>query len=207
MKIKLLAFTVLAATFFTSCNKDEDTSANVASNISASGDYFPMAKGNIWNYAGALPYSTFINKDTLIGGILYYKVETSQGGASYITKNGDDYEIIDPTSTGSWASNIFLKEAGVVGDYWNYSLNTYGPGYVQTNEYTFSIFGTLPSMIVNGITYNDILVIDNDLDLYIDGYYYRSVNDTRYYYAKGVGLISSQLPTVGNTNLTAFIVQ
>lgn len=121
-------------------------------------------------------------------------------------KNGDDYLLIDSVSYGDWNPIVILKEAASAGDSWEFTQIIKNSGFTTTSEYTFSIFEKKSTLTINGVVYNDILVIDLDLDIYMEGSYIGSVNHSRYYYAKGVGLISSQIIGAENTNLKTYKV-
>lgn len=165
-----------------------------------------MAVDNEWNYTGVANYKNYIDGTSDVGGITYYNIKNDQGGNSLMTKSGRDYYIIDKALYGDNDRHLFLKEAGSEGDTWNFEISVSNFGMVTTNKYTFSIFGKLPAHTVGGTNYTDVLVIDNDLDVYADGMYFYSLNDSRYYYAKGVGLIQSKIS--GQTsNLTDYTVK
>ncbi len=213
MRLKLLPSIALSLFLFTSCEKDEEdstesstqnntstyvnntsTGSATSSNTSSyTSDYFPMNIGNEWTYSGDYVYKNFINNDTVIGGELYFIIENDQGGVSYMRKSGDKYLVINELLYKDQKDHVFLQENGEEGDEWGFEISISSYGYITKNVYRYSIHEKLESFDLNGTTYKDVLVIDADTDTYMDGEYVMSLSDTRYYYAKGVGLIRSKL--------------
>lgn len=209
MKTKLFSLCAIGALLLSSCEKDEDTSINTSTNnnsTSTTGDYQPLSVGNVWHYKGGVEYTNSIDKDTVINGDTYFVIENDQGSKSYMRKSGTDYYIIDETIYNDFKPHVILKEAGNEGDEWGFDISITNFGYTTINEYTFTIHDVLTSKTVNGKTYNDVLVIDLDIDTYLEGVYYASINDSRYYYAKGVGLILSEIPGAADTELKSYTV-
>ncbi|MBO72133.1 MAG: hypothetical protein CMD35_00815 [Flavobacteriales bacterium] len=207
MNIKLLTLLSASLFIFSSCEKDEDTSISTSTSTSTE-DYLPLNIGNNWSYTGAIAYETFINSDTTIGGKLYYKIENDQGASNLIRKSGSDYLIIDEAVYGDNEPHVILKEKGNEGDEWGFdiSVNTYG--FITKNVYKFTIHEKLESLEVNNNLFEDVLVIDLDIETYLDGDYIMSTNDYRYYYANGIGLIKSGSALFGGySDLVEYTVQ
>ena len=86
------------------------------------------------------------------------------------------------------------------------SVNTYG--FITKNVYKFTIHEKLESLEVNNNLFEDVLVIDLDIETYLDGDYIMSTNDYRYYYANGIGLIKSGSALFGGySDLVEYTVQ
>ncbi len=209
MRIKTTAFIALIALTIASCKKEEETTTEETTTTTTEvvGDYFPLAVDNEWNYEGAMEYKNFIDGTEEIDGETYFNVVNDAGSSSLIRKSGDNYYAIDETTYGDDKPHIILKEAASEGDSWNFEVETSSFGFTTTSKYTFTIHGKLSSMTVGGKTYEDILVIDNDLEVYMEGFLVSSLNDTRYYYSRGIGLIQSDLPTVGTVDLASYTVK
>lgn len=217
MKTKLLTVVTLSLMFLSSCEKDEENStenstqnntstyvnntntgstasSNTSSNTSSyTDDYLPLNIGNEWTYSGDIAYKSFINNDTVIDGELYFITENDQGGLSYMRKSGDKYLVINELVYNDQKAHVLLQENGEEGDEWGFEISISSYGFVTKNVYTYSIHEKLESFDLNGKTFKDVLVIDADTDTYMDGEYVMSLSDSRYYYAKGVGLIRSKL--------------
>jgi hypothetical protein len=186
-------------------NTSTTSSTSESDKSPSSKDYYPLSINNTWEYAGevyfedmatgeTMEYVDTIPGDTIIEGELYYIVKNDGGGESFVRKSGSDYLMINSmVNSGDVKTQIVLKEDGAEGDKWGYEISTSMYGYTTRNVYTFSIFEKLDSYEVNGTTYLDVLVMNGDTETYLDDEPYMSLKDSRYYYAKGIGLIRSKV--------------
>ena len=188
-------------------NTSTTSSSSESDKSLSSKDYYPLSINNRWEYAGevyfddmatgeTMQYEDIVTGDKIIDGELYYIVENDQGGKSFVRKSGSDYLMINSMiNSGDSKTQIVLKEEGAEGDKWGYEISSAMYGTTMRNVYTYSILEKLESYEVNGTTYIDVLVMVGDTDSYLDDddEPYISLQNSRYYYAKGIGLIRSKV--------------
>ncbi len=203
-KLPLIAILAIG-TLITSCSKDDDGTTDTSSNTGK--NYLPITTGNNWTYNGSTSYTTTVGGTSVIGGETYHAMSNSTSTSqSYVRKSGSEYLIVDQQGYGTLTPQVLLKEAAAQGDVWNWTLSVTNSGYTTVNEYQFSIYDKLSSLTVNGVTYNDVLVIDLDLNTYFGGQLYYTLNDSRYYYANNIGMIKAEITGSTPVNLVSYSV-
>jgi hypothetical protein len=196
----------------------------------SSGDYWPTAINNIWNYDqdGNATEMKIIGTDNFNGGT-YYKFSPQSGffegnGATDVTtwihKNGGNYIMkmgdlninaggLTGTQTGS--EMVMLKDNIAVNATWSGSYTqttTYSilpTSIVMTTNYTGKILEKDATVTVNGVTYTN--VIKMNLRQVVSTMGANTVTDLEYWFAKDIGPIRAYMNTEGNifeTKLTSY---
>lgn len=147
----------------------------------SSSEYYPLAVGNTWNYQikGGQPYtSTVISQD----GDTFTVQTTLVDKTSHIRRVGDEYQS-DGVEPGKW--QITLKENLKKGDTWqtSYKVN----GIDNTLIYVVKEAGLTKE--VNGKTFPDVIHIEADTKMSMNGKPIPMTYLIQYYYARGVGVI------------------
>ncbi|WP_439882654.1 hypothetical protein ACSX1A_05675 [Pontibacter sp. MBLB2868] len=201
-KLKLMFIWCLMIGIMTSCGNDED-----ATPASAEQDYVPTTKGSTWSYGGASPYTLTATGNTkVIDGKTYAEMETKQGSEtrkSYVLKEKGVYTAIgmDPTM-GNFAL-MFLKEETPVGKPWFQTSTINGMDATMT----FTILEKGATKTVQGNTFKDVIHVEM-VSTYTQAEMGIEFNLTsEYYWAKGVGLILSDLEQVGEIPLMTYSIK
>ena len=193
---------ILILIFFSFCKKKSDAPLAVK-------DYLPLTVGTNWTYtsSGNIYKLTVTNKDTVALGRTYKVLSSSDGGPNqYQTKAGNDYFRF-ATFQGfipNGVEELYLKEDQNVNSTWQFSvpITFSGVPINVTAKYTITEKGI--TKIVQGKTYNDVFHIRQDFSSLIGNH-----GGGDHFYAKGVGLISSNLnitlPTQTITNTTELV--
>ena len=186
-------------------NEDEETDDGTTE---SSGDYWPMAIGNIWNYSNTILGDTACNivSTEIIDDNLYYKCNQFGNQESWLRKAEDSYyqrsmiqsmpiEGYEVTST--YITIKMLKDTAQIGETWSSNVS-YDLTYVATTEglpeipsinmnavYDLEMKGRDLTRTVGDTTYENVLHVELNLSM--------SPNivsaTTDYYYAKGIGPI------------------
>jgi hypothetical protein len=187
-------------------------------------DYFPTTGNSWWNYNSNITSpDTLFKKATILSskaGNSYRRFDIGAGStgvtvgdSTFYRKSVDfyyQYISIDSFSTFYFdvpqhGEILFLKENTAAGATWvngPYSGTVLG---VPTQlKYSFTIISTTLSLVVNGVTYNNVIQVDWKSQENVNGAGY--IDQVLYssYYAKGVGLIKyiaddQSTPIVDNT--------
>lgn len=172
----------------------------------STGDYWPRAIGNMWNFDdsffGDVTYNMISTEQ--IDGKTYYKFDALFGQESWLSKTGDTYYV--RTAVGGFPVQGYdvsttyivvrmLIDSADVGDEWadnvSYTIS-YTPIDGNTQEipdldysatYSFEMMGRDLTRSVEGTTYDNVLHVQ--LNLIASGT--STIYD--YFYAKDVGLI------------------
>lgn len=195
MKNALLLFAT--AILFTACQKDlvdptnTPTTTNTTNN--GSGDYYPLAAGNTWQYSST-SYgnytNTILDKDTLIEGKKYFVVTASNTpGHQYLNKTGPVYTFWGSSIGGISAKNYVLLKEGPVGTIWSSSIDV--PNAINTYDYKTEALGL--TRIVNGKAYKNVMQLSTKISMTspLFGSTPIDAGSMTTYYAKGVGIIES----------------
>ena len=147
----------------------------------SSSDYYPLAVGNTWTYktnAGQSYTSTVTDKD----GDTFTVQTTLVDKSSHIKRAGDEYHS-DGIEPGKW--QVTFKENLKKGETWqsSYKVN----GIDTTLTYVVKEVGMTKD--VNGKTYTDVILLEADAKMSMNGNPLPMKYVTQYYYARGVGLI------------------
>ena len=147
----------------------------------SSSEYYPLAVGNTWTYE-------------VKGGQSYTSTVTSQDGDTFTTHT----TLVNATSHIKHAGGVYLSdspEAGKtiiifkdslkVGDSWQ---NSYKVNGIDTNL-TYVVKEVDATKSVKGQTFGDVMIIEGDAKMSMNGTPVPMKYVTTYYYAKGVGLV------------------
>ncbi|HEX6916281.1 MAG TPA: hypothetical protein VF145_13620 [Chitinophagaceae bacterium] len=203
--MKLLACSLISLLFFTQCQKSSDSIA-----IS---DFQPLTVGSNWTYIsnGSSFKLTVTNKDTVALTRTYKVLSNDNGGNQYQAKYGNEYFRF-ATFQGvlpNGVEELYLKGDQAVNSTWQLTipLQTGSVTINVTAKYTITEKGI--SKQVQGVTYNDVVHVRQDLSSA-----FGNNGGGDFYYAKGVGLISSTLAITfpgqninNTTELTAFEIK
>jgi hypothetical protein len=190
------------------------------------GDYFPLTQNSWWSYdlsfSGIPQADTSLNKATTIktyNANSYREVEVALGGTPSDTlhyrKSGNDY--FEWTYTDSYSGLFlfdnptmadinFLKENAATGTTWSSPVFIGTVNSVSTNlRYDFKIESANTSLIVNGVTYNNVIQVSCTSKISVLGGAYISTDVNNLYYAKGVGLIKvKDVDAVNSSSIAEF---
>jgi hypothetical protein len=158
----------------------------------SSSDYYPLAVGNTWTYK-MKDGKTFTNTVTGVDGATFAMSNSMTPAATHVKKNGSDY-LTDSFEAGKWL--VMLKDGLKKGDTW------------QVNSiliYTVKEVGI--SKEVEGRTYSDVVFIEAESKLNMNGNIIPMNFLTQYYYAKGVGLVLTTSSVGDAMPLTAYEVK
>jgi hypothetical protein len=163
-------------------------------------NYFPLENPSHWEYqweygcpdaAVICPPSPtialWVGGDTVLQGKTYSKIEFEYGVLKLVRRNGNQYFIVN-LSNGT--ESVFLDTAVPAGSFWSLSHDKFW-------EDKFIMLEPIQTMIVNGITYHDVLAIEHQI-LYDDGQF-KFVTSTFHYYANGIGEILTYNPPSPDT--------
>ena len=146
-----------------------------------SSDYYPLAVGNTWTYQvkGGQAYTSKVTEQN---GDTFTVHTTMVNASSKIKRVGDEY-VSDSPEAGK--TMISFKENLKVGDTWqnSYKVN----GIDSTLTYVVKEIGGTKE--VGGKTFKDVVFIEADSKMSMNGNALPMKYVTQYYYAKGVGLI------------------
>jgi hypothetical protein len=155
-------------------------------------NYYPIAAGNSWTYK---------KKD----GNTYVNTITSVNGADFTMTNSDAAGVNESNNRleGNWLMSDVYEEGrlqknlqldGKAGDTWevNFKANNFD------NVLAYKIKEVGVSTTVEGKTYDDVLVVEAESKMVVNGNLMSINFFTTYYYAAGVGLILTTLSMGGN---------
>lgn len=143
--------------------------------------YYPLTVGNKWTYKQK-DGSTFTNTVTGIDGTQFTMINSSLGTDQYIRKEGTIF-LTDSFESGNF--QILLRDDLKKGDTWEILFTANGIESVLAM--TVKEKGT--SMEVEGKTYEDVLIIEAESKMLIQGNLTPLNFFTQYHYAAGTGLI------------------
>lgn len=187
-KIRLILLWCLIIGTLVSCNNDgkDDPTPEAAL------DYLPVTAGSTWNYGGPQPYSvTALSTTKEINGKTFREMENKQGNTvtkSFFSKQGGEYTGIGFVSGTGTMEVTFLKENVAVGTSWEQTFVING----VNSTYKSKLVATGLTKTVSGKEYKDVAQVQMEsrfevMGIEIDG------PTANYFFAKGVGLILSDL--------------
>jgi hypothetical protein len=203
-KLKLLFFWCLLLGTFVSCG-DKDDDPQPAS--TAEQDYIPTTKGSNWTYGGVRPYSYRVTGGTkVIDGLTYVELETTAGSEtakSYLIKDKGVYTTIGFVPNSGDIKIAILKEETPVGKPWEQKNVING---VET-KMTFTIVEKDVTKTVEGKTYKNVINVKMVTTYTFMGVDFDTAITTNYYFAKGVGLILTDVESYGQIPLLSYTVK
>lgn len=153
----------------------------------SSSTYYPLAVGNTWTYR-MKDGKTFTNTVTGADGASFAMFNSLMGANSIVKKEGDAY-LTDAFQAGTW--QVSMKENLKKGDTWNVAFTA--NGIDTTLIHTVKEAGI--SKEVEGKTYSDVVLIEAESKMSMNGNPIPMQFFTQYYYAKGVGLVLTTTST------------
>jgi hypothetical protein len=220
-KIKNLIaiFAAVASLTFVSCSSDSTSDSGTPQ----SGDYWPSAINNIWNYKDAdnNPIEMKIVSTQTISGNSYYKFSPQSANGvsnniflrtidgSYFLRTSDaSINMVGLTGTQTGFEFIILKDNLAVDGTWSgsYDQTTTYTGYPaisQSTDYTGTILAKDLTETLDGVTYTNVI----KLNIYQETSYSGSLSiiNTEYWFAKSVGLIWSRSYSGSGTSTTTLV--
>ena len=192
---------------FTQCKKSSDGPVIVTDN------YLPLTVGTNWTYIsdGVSSKLTVTNKDTVALGRTYKVVSNNNGGNQYHGKDGNNYYRF-ATFQGilpDGVEELYLKSDQAVNASWQFTVNVMVSGFPVpvTAKYTIAEKGIAKT--VQSKNYTDVVHVVLALSSPLG-----TAGGGDFYYAKGIGMISSQLTvtvpgstTSNTTELTAYEIK
>jgi len=174
------------------------------------GDYFPLTANSWWSY----DYSDFgvPMPDTLsmtaittktYNGNTYRELAEAEGGfptdTLHYRKSGNDYFQWVPTDMYSavfafdvqtYADINILKENAATNTTWSSGEYTGTVGGLPAKvKYDFKIENANTSLTINSIVYTNVIQVGIVMQASIAGFPYTAIQNSNYYYAKGIGPI------------------
>ncbi len=143
--------------------------------------YYPLATGNSWTYK-MKDGSSYTNEVTASDGNLFTMKNSLMPNTAQLKKDGDQYLANHWDGT---SFQVFLKENPEIGDDWDVKFTANGLESILRH----TIKETGLTKEVEGKTYNDVMLIEAESMLMMNGTLITLSFFTQYYYAKGVGLI------------------
>lgn len=219
---KLFVVLFVATLTLSSCSRSDDSGD---SNGITTGNYFPMAVNNKWEYTnGSTTTEVHLIGTTTFGGATYYEMTDTQSpfnnqnwvtkkGASYYGKTGSVTQVQSGTSITIQPYEMkILKDDLAIGEIWSGTANpkvnysgSAGTGSFNAHiTYTGTITARDVSEIIGGVTYNNIIKVVLTAVINANG----QVNNItgEYWYAKDIGEIyEHETSTADGSNVTRYL--
>ena len=143
--------------------------------------YYPLAVGNVWTYR-LKGDETFTNTVTATDGKRFTMQNSMQPQPRYVQKDGDTY-LTDNYEVGNF--QVLMKDNLKKGDAWDIKYSANGIDSVLK----MSVIDTGLSKEVEGQTYQNVMSLEGDMKMSMNGKPVPMNYRVQYYYAEGVGLI------------------
>lgn len=218
---KISVLTFLSVLSLASCSSD-DSGDSIGT---TTGDYFPMAVNNKWNYTdGSTATEIHLIGTTTFGGATYYEMTDSQSpfnnqnwltkkGASYYGKTGAVTQVQSGTSITIQSYEMkILKDDLAVGETWSGSANpkvnysgAAGTGSFNAHiTYTGTVTARDVSEVVGSVTYNNIIKVVLTAVINANGQISNITGE--YWYAKDIGEIyEHETSTADGSDVTRYL--
>ncbi|ARS34583.1 hypothetical protein [Pontibacter actiniarum] len=203
-KLKFILIWCLLLGAFVSCgDKEDEENPEPAAEL----DYLPTTKGSTWAYGGIMPYSYRITGETkVIDGKTFYELEVTQGtqtSTSYLRKEKGVYTAMGLVPNSGNLKIDVLKDNVPVGESWEQMHTIQG---AETKRVS-TIMEKGSSKTVEGKTYQDVIHVKVATTYFYGGMQVVDPNTAHYYFAKGVGLILTELESLGQVPLLTYDVK
>lgn len=143
--------------------------------------YYPLAPGNKWTYK-LKDGNTYSNEVTAADGNLFTLKNSMTPATVQMRKDGDTYFANHWDGTNF---QVLLKDNTAVGDTWEVKFTANGLESILIN----TVKETSGSKEVEGKTYNNVMIVEAESKLLMNGNLMSLNYFTQYYFAKDVGLI------------------
>lgn len=221
---KLFVLFLITAISLTSCSSSDGEAQDIIG--TTTGDYFPLATNNKWNYTDGASTTTFakVLSTQDFNGTIYYNLEDTSSeldipiwmtkkGASYYQKSTTANLVQNGTNITMEGYELkILRDDLPVGGSWKGSASskvTYsGPSgsgsYRAKVTYEGSILATGESEIIEGTTYNNIIKVY--LVAFVNSKGIINQITTEYWFAKDIGIIKEvETSTVDNQTKVRYL--
>ncbi|WP_018478779.1 hypothetical protein [Pontibacter roseus] len=203
-KLKFLLLWCFMLGAIVSCgDKEDDPEPDATFSL----DYLPTTKGNTWNYGGIRPYSFTATGGTKdFDGQTYHELETKAGNEtakSYLHKDKGVYTTIGFVPNSGSVKIVVLKEESAIGKPWEQTNTING---VQT-KMSSTIEAKGITKTVEGKTYKDVIHVKMVTTYSFMGIDFDQKITSHYFFAKGVGLILSDIEDYGQVPLLSYTVK
>jgi hypothetical protein len=143
--------------------------------------YYPLAPGNKWEYKlkdGSVYTNSVVSID---GNIVTMRNSTVPDPTRVKMENGVMYnELLAPGNYQLWLKDDLKK-----GETWDATFTANGLNSIMA----FTVKETGISKVVDGKTYNDVVELESESKINMNGNVISTNYFTQYYYAKSIGLI------------------
>ncbi len=143
--------------------------------------YYPLAPGNKWEYKlkdGSVYTNSVVSVD---GNIVVMKNSTVPDPSRVKVENGIMYNEL----MGADNFQLWLKDDLKKGECWDATFSANGLNSIMA----FTVKETGLTKDVGGKTYHDVIMLESESKINMNGNLISTNFFTKYYYAKGVGLI------------------
>ncbi len=144
-------------------------------------NYYPLAVGNVWTYR-LKDGKTFTNTVIAQNGQKFTMQNNMQPQPQYIQQDGDTY-LADNFEAGNF--QVLVKNSFKKGDAWEIKYKANGIDSVLK----MVVKETCVSKDVEGKTYSNVMQIEGDMKMSMNGRPLPMSYQVQYYYADGIGLI------------------
>lgn len=143
--------------------------------------YYPLAPGNQWEYKmkdGSVYTNTVMSND---GNVFTLKSSAASDPVRVKVENGSIFnELVNPDNFQFWLKDDLQK-----GETWDASFTANGLNSIMA----FVVKDTGMTKEVEGKTYHDVIMLEAESKINMNGNVMSTNFFTQYYYAKSVGLI------------------
>jgi hypothetical protein len=203
-KFTLLMIWCLVVGTLVSCSKD---AADPAPAPTVEQDYMPTTAKSTWTYGGSSPYILTVTGATkVINGKTFYEMETKDGATtrkSYLLKDNGVYTGIGLVPISGSLEITILKDKAPVGESWEQISTING---VDTKIKLVIVEKDL-SKTVEGKTYKNVIHVKMETTMSFMGEEIDLGLTSHFYFAKGVGLILSDLGDQAQAPLLTYDVK
>ena len=163
--------------------------------------YYPLTAGNKWTYK-MKDGNTYVNSIESVSSTSpdeFILKNSSTNAETIVRKEGNNY-ITNSYEAGKF--NLFLKDDLSTGETWevHFIANNFDNILVMTVKE----FGS--SKEVEGVTFNDVVLIESESKMNMNGNLIPLNYFTQYYYAKGVGLVLTTTSVGDSHSLTSYVI-
>jgi hypothetical protein len=143
--------------------------------------YYPLSAGNKWEYKlkdGSLYTNSVLGIE---GNVVTMKNSTVPDATNVKVESGSMYnELMAPGNYQLWLKDDLKK-----GESWDATFMANGLNSIMA----FTVKETSMSKEVNGKTYHDVIMLESESKINMNGNVISTNYFTQYYYAKSIGLI------------------
>jgi hypothetical protein len=200
-------FGFAAIVLLAGCSSSPTSPANNNSNnnptSSDTTSYLPLTTGDSWTYTGSAAgtYTVSILGDTTFGGYTWKIIANSgASGHGYVRKDGTIYRETSPPGYIIAGEVIGLNETP--GSTWTWVIIAGN----ATDQYVYTNAQQGLTRTVLGKNYSNVIDIQVDLSVSLSGQFIPFAT-YHYYYAKGIGLIDSDLGAAGDEPLSSYTLK